>query len=123
MLIEFQQLIALAQSLQKRPEIARNAVRKLYTPELDRSDAFVLLCALAGENELLVNEIASHAYIRNYRWFVSERLLRPYRKHPPFQKLVREVYEQWQENLSAFGQRLPVAPPAQPTPEAYFGQQ
>jgi TolB-like protein len=118
----FEMLIALARAAQGGPEIARSAVKELATPERRRWEAFIQLCALAGEKDLLVKEIANHTYVRNYRWVVGEPLLRPYRNHPPFQKLVRDLYAEWQQNLGDFGPSLPVQPPELPSPKEYLSQ-
>lgn len=113
-------LLALAKAAQGDREIARRAVKRFATPGRLRSEFYVLLCALAGEKDLLVEQIQKHSYIRNYRWLVREPLLKPYRTDPSFQKLVHALYEEWQRNLSEFGPSLPVEPPKQPSAEHYL---
>ena len=103
-------LIALARAVQGHPEIARQMIGKLAIDEKTRRDSVVLLCALAGEKDLLISQISKHPYIRNYRWLVTQPLLRPYRDYPPFQKLVHELYAEWQRNLAEIGPTLPQKP-------------
>jgi len=115
-------LLALARAEQGHPEIANEAIRKLSTAGRRRADLLVLLYASAGQKDLLVKEIARHPFIRNYRWIVNTSLLRPYRTDPPFQKLVREIFGEWQRNLRDYGPSLPVSPPGLPGVEAYLSQ-
>jgi Flp pilus assembly protein TadD len=119
----FKESMALAQAEQGRSEIAKQSVSKVSMTQLRRSEITVLLCAVAGEKDLLVDRIAIHPYIRNYRWLVSERRLRPYRSYPPFQKLVHEIAQEWERNLRDFGPSLPVNPPKLPAAEEYLNQQ
>jgi hypothetical protein len=118
----FDAMLALAKAEQGDREIAKRAVKKFATPERSRTEVFVLLCALAGEKKLLVNQIEKHSYIRNYRWLVSEPLVQPYRTDPAFQKLVHALYEEWLYNLREFGPTLPVQPPQLPSAEQYLSR-
>ena len=115
-------LIALARAEQGHPEIAKQMIGKLATDERTRRDSVVLLYALAGEKDLLISQISKHAYIRNYRWLVTQPLLRPYRDYPPFQKLVFELYAEWQRNLAEVGPSLPQKPPQLPSAVQYLSQ-
>jgi tetratricopeptide (TPR) repeat protein len=104
-------LMLLAKAAQGSPEIAKRAVKELATPERHRSPNLILLVALAGDKNLLVDQIAKHAYVRNYRWLVSEPLIRPYRSDPAFQRLAHLLYDEWRQNLKEIGPLLPVQPP------------
>jgi hypothetical protein len=114
-------LMALARAAQGDRKIARRAVKQFRSSERQRGIYFALLCALAGEKDLLVNEIANHTYYRNYRWLVSEPVLRTYRDYPPYRKLVRDLHEEWQRNLNQLSPALPLQPPKLPDPDQYLG--
>jgi serine/threonine protein kinase/Flp pilus assembly protein TadD len=118
----FGMLLALSKAAQGHPDIARVAVKQFKSPERQRGVHYAVLCALAGEKELLVEEIKSHTYYRNYRWLVSEPVLRPYRNYPPYQKLVRDLHQEWQRNLTELGRYLPVQPIKLPHPDEYLSQ-
>lgn len=115
-------LLALVQSAQERPEIAKAAVKRFATNERTRNERYILLCAIAGDRDRLVEEIAKHTYRRSYRWVASEALLRPYRRYPPFQKLTRTLYSEWKRDLAEFGSSLPVAPPVLLSADEYLNQ-
>ena len=120
---EFGMALALAQAMQGRPEIAKEAVRRFASTERFRNEHFIQLCAVSDERDRMIDEISRHTYRREYRWVTREPLLRPYRNYPPFQKLVRNLYKEWQQNLADFGPSLPVPPPTLPDPEQYLYQQ
>jgi tetratricopeptide (TPR) repeat protein len=118
----FELSIALAKAAQGGPEIAKRATKEFASTERRRWESFIELCALSGEKDLLVDQIENHTYVRNYRWVVSERLLRPYRNYPPYRNLVYALHDEWKRNLDLFGPSLPVQPQKLPGPDDYLSQ-
>jgi hypothetical protein len=117
----FDVLLAVARAAQGRPDVARAALKRVATLGRGLRDDIVLLGALAGEKDLVVEEMTKTS-ISSYRWLISEPLLRPYRSYAPFQKRVRDLYQRWQSTLAAVGPSLPVQPPKLPGPDEYLSQ-
>jgi tetratricopeptide (TPR) repeat protein len=112
--------LAVAQAMQGRPDAARRALKSFVMGRRYRDESPILLCALSGDKDLLLEQIANNASVRNYRWLIGEPLLRPYRKYPEFQALVRGLYKEWESNIVELQASLPASPSSLPAPQEYL---
>jgi TolB-like protein/tetratricopeptide (TPR) repeat protein/tRNA A-37 threonylcarbamoyl transferase component Bud32 len=113
-------VFALAAAMQGNLGPARQAVDRFRSQGPRAYDWLLRAAALAGEKDSAIDQIESSTFYRNYRWVVTEPSLRPFRKDPRFQDLVRRLYDEWQRNLAALRDGLHYPPPVLTTPDQYF---
>ena len=112
--------LAVVQGIRGRTDAAKQAAKGIVDGWLYRDESPVLVHVLSGQPDRAMTQIEKHAYVRNYRWVISEPLLRRYRKSVRFQELVRTLHEEWKQNLRELGARIPSAPPDLPPADEYF---
>ena len=115
-------LSALIKAAAGHSEEVSRALEEIPLEKRRRSDYVPLLCGVAGNKKLLLDQIEHWTNLSSYRWLIDQPLLRPYRSDPEFQELVRRLHRDWQQNLKEFATTVPVKPPTLPSPEQYFKQ-
>lgn len=85
--------------------------------------AFYQRLVLASEEPAEVVALLQQApELRNYRFLVSDPALVRLRSDPGFIKLLRQRYQQWQEQVAKYGATISPVPPKLPPPEKMIGQ-